>query len=394
MTTTWWHIADLGWLFQSAHLPVVELDSSRVVGKNEAIFPLDSANGLLDDSRRLDFRPWTLADALVRASTTEQPGVFHRVELGLGAWLRFRGLLSLYADAKLGIDDERFDMLRDSMRTASSGELGQAVCWLAGLQLLKCRQLIDFGQACEILGRPVPGSSDERPDYLGLVGGSPRKTLLLESKGHIRTDDRRNNVKDDLRGALNQCWAGVQRLRPISTDATHAVVAALYSPGSGGEESLVYICDPEDGDGRPLSPEEIGLLMRAHYAAWATAAGAVGLSRLLLSGDQARDPGTGFTLELEGRQWFFPAADAEASPMTNWQRLPPDLYPLPSLEGLVRGIDLNLLRAVLAHPARAAEFDDYPKPQEARPAPSVADFMPDGTVIVSADLLADATRVS
>lgn len=50
--------------------------------------------------------------------------------------------------------------------------------------------------------------------------------------------------------------------------------------------------------------------------------------------------------------------------------------------------------AVLAQPARAAEFDDYPESEAVPRPPGVTDLTPDGTVIVSADLLADATRVS
>lgn len=374
------------WPWTEASIPITEVDSKRAQAAGEHIYPFTKENGLIKQGT-LRLSGWSLCDALVRSATTVEPGRMERVLTGISNWMKLAPLLRVDG-GQVCLDAVALSKRRDSAWTSLAGELGQAFCWLVGIKTLKYRQIVDFGTGCQIVGRKAPGSSDKRNDFMCLRDGDVR-LHLLESKGHLVPNNQTLPTwKVDLRTGLDQCDAGRIRLAGLAVGASHAVSTALHPAGSG-ETSRIVLADPAGENGGPADPGSLGRIARLHYAAWASAAGAFALSRVLLTGDTVASV-AGIRFRWSGRDYIAPLFDAGV-PGDNYLNGRPLRYFADSTP-MCRAVEIGLLRLLLRAPDQLQGYREYPEPRvDVKTMPS--EVAMDGTLLVSEEALRGGERI-
>lgn len=170
--------------------------------------------------------------------------------------------------------------LRDSTRTALSGELGQAMTWLLAIDHFCSSSVIDFGNGCTQLGVVSPGPEDMRPDFMASIipffG-----VALFESKGSIINSTSKFRWAPDIKYGLTQTGAGRDWLAVHGIPGYVSRELSVSFALSETDASTIVFADPDEPQVKPLTDSQKLAFLRSHFAAWATAGGALNLARAL-----------------------------------------------------------------------------------------------------------------
>jgi hypothetical protein len=291
----------MAWLSGRVTIPVDELSSVWALRTGRVPQPTftRSPQGVQLDAR-------DLAVAIVRSSLVRAPTRFEYLLSGLASWLQVQFLLQRNS-RKLLLTPDLTTRLRDSDRTAIAGKLGAALAYLLVQRYLELPIVVDFDAGCDALNRPPSPPGTSAPDYIAGVPVSTRLDLV-EAKGSLLAasapEDRWWRAPA-RKGIRLQCPTGRLRLGYQGSD--HVFCSGLREPGSQFESRSIHV-DPKKIDLPEFSNHMP--LIRLHYATWAATSGNLNLAEALL-GEQARHPPAGIELEVRGRRYLFPEANAE-----------------------------------------------------------------------------------
>lgn len=257
-----------------------------------------STGGLSTVSHLLQFDFPSLVGASARmASVRMIRGQCARFDR-LARHFRFRSALDSVIDLKVRMGYAGWTVERE--RSALVGDLGEALGYLAMTGLYDCTEVAHFSTWLQIVENrilqrmPLPAplvaaartftkKRSPRPDFVFSRGGS---LVVAEFKGSLRSYATRVRWQDYMKSALKQVEAGKDIIRAVQgphVSNAYVIVSVLCERGIRGEESRIFVCDPEEQDGAAGDLAEVlfDMFRRVSYGNWLEFIGFEGLADAL-----------------------------------------------------------------------------------------------------------------